>query len=323
MTDVAATAEATAIQPAAARYRAAERAFWAHHSAPVPTERWVDVSSLGLRVRVLDAGSGPPVLFIHGGPNAGTTWAPLAGGLTGRRSLALDRPGCGLSDRLSSETFEPGRIGPAMADVGVAVIEQLAEGSVDLVASSFGGACALWLAERRPDLVRRLVLEGAPAIDGMRAALNIRMLAAGPIGRFIARQPATRGILRMTFRQLGHRRLVERGWPTGPDLDWGLSMMNDTRTMASEVTMIQAAATWRGFKPGRLFDPAALPRIAVPTLWLWGERDPFGDEALGRRWAAAMPFATFEVQPGAGHLPWIDDPEHHARRIETFLSTGH
>ena len=323
MTDVAATADATGLQPPAARYRAAERAFWAHHGAPAPMERWVEVSSLGLRVRVLEAGSGPAVLFIHGGPNAGTTWAPLAAGLTGRRSLALDRPGCGLSDLLPSAALEPGRIGPAMADVGMAVIEQLAEGPVDLVASSFGGACALWLAERRPDLVRRLVLEGAPAIDGMRAAMNIRMLAAGPIGRFIARQPARRGVLRMTFRQLGHRRLVESGWPAGPDLDWGLSMMNDTPTMASEVKLIQAAATWRGFKPGRLFDPAALSRLASPTLWLWGEHDPFGNETLGRGWASAMPSATFEVQPGAGHLPWIDDPERHARRIETFLATGH
>lgn len=322
MTDVTATAKTTAMQPPAARYRAAERAFWAHHGAPVPTERWVEVPSLGLRVRVLDAGSGPPVLFIHGGPNAGTTWAPLVAGLTGRRSLALDRPGCGLSDRLPPEALEPGRLEPAMADVGVAVIEQLAEGPVDLVASSFGGACALWLARRRPDLVRRLVLEGAPAIDGMRAAMNIRMLAAGPIGRFIARQRARRGVLRMTFRQLGHRRLVDSGWPTGPDLEWGLSMMNDTPTMASEVKLIQTGATWRGFKPGWLFDPAALSSLATPTLWLWGEHDPFGSEALGRGWASAMRLATFEVQPDAGHLPWMDDPERHARRIETFLSEG-
>jgi len=321
MTDVTGTATTT-LRPAAERYRAAERAFWTHHGAPVPTERWVAVPRLELRVRVLDTGSGPPVLYIHGGPNAGSTWAPLAAGLPGRRSLAVDRPGCGLSDLLPPRALEPGRLGPAMADVAEAVIEQLAAGPVDLVASSFGGACALWLAERRPDLVRRIVLEGAPGIEGMRAAVNIRMLAAGPVGRFIARRPASRGILRMTFRQLGHRRLVESGWPTGPDLDWGLSMMNDTATMTSEVGLIQAAATWRGFRPGRLFDPAALPRIASPTLWLWGEHEPFGSEALGRRWASAMPTSTFEVQGGAGHLPWLDDPAGHARRIEAFLSTG-
>jgi len=322
MTDVTGTTTATTRQPAAERYRAAERSFWTHHGAPVPNERWVAVPSLALRVRVLEVGSGPPVLYIHGGPNAGTTWAPLVAGLTGRRSLAVDRPGCGLSDLLPAGALEPGRLGPAMADVAEAVIGQLAAGPVDVVASSFGGACALWLAERRPDLVSRIVLEGAPAIDGMRAAMNIRMLAAGPIGRFIARRPASRAALRMTFRQLGHRRLVDSGWPTGPDLDWGVSMTDDTDTMRNEVALIQAGATWRGFKPGFLFDPAVLPRIAAPTLWLWGEHEPFGSEALGRRWASSMPASTFEVQREAGHLPWLDDPTGHARRIDAFLSTG-
>jgi len=40
----------------------------------------------------VDEGTGPPILFVHGASNAGTSWAPLIAGLPGYRCLALDRP---------------------------------------------------------------------------------------------------------------------------------------------------------------------------------------------------------------------------------------
>ena len=49
----------------AERYRRAERAFWGHHGL-APVERFVQVSAPAARLRVQEAGSGPPVLFVHG-----------------------------------------------------------------------------------------------------------------------------------------------------------------------------------------------------------------------------------------------------------------
>jgi len=304
---------------APSRYRHAEAAMWARHGAPGPRERWVAVATTGTRVRVLEHGEGRPVLFVHGGPNAGSTWAPIIGHLPGIRALALDRPGCGLSEPLPPAA-RGGRTWASMIEVQVAVVEALGGGPVDVVGSSFGGGCALSLAAARPDLVRRVVLEGVPTIEGMRIAPNMRILAAGPIGRFIARQAATETALRRTFRQLGHRRLVDSGWPIGPDLAWGLSMMNDTPTMRNEVSVIQSAATWRGFRAGRLVPVDVLGRIDAPTLWLWGDADPFGTVELGRAWAERMPAARFEALRGSGHLPWLDDPARHARLIGDFLA---
>lgn len=311
--------EAIDAADAPARYRAAETAFWAYHGAPQPREHWVAVPATGGRVRVLEHGVGRPVLFVHGGPNAGSTWAPVVGRLPGIRALALDRPGCGLSEPLAPG-IAAGRTWASMVDVQVAVVEQLVGEPVDIVGSSFGGGCALSLAEARPDLVRRVVLEGIPTVAGMRLALNLRILAAGPVGRFIARQEATEAALGRTFRQLGHGRLVGSGWPSGPDLAWGLSMMNDTSTMRNEVALIQSVATWRGFRPGRLVPAEVLGRVAAPTLWLWGGADPFGSVELGRTWAGRMPSATIDVLEGSGHLPWLDDPSWHARRIGDFLA---
>lgn len=259
-----------------ARYQAAETALW-QANGWAPIERWVDVPEHAIRVRVLDSGTGRPILFVHGGPNAATTWTGLAGRLVGFRCLAVDRPGCGLSAPLEYDGLDIGR---AMIDVQTAVLDNLGLDRVDLVGSSFGGACVLWLAQAQPDRVGRIVLEGAPAIEGMRPAMNLRTLAFRPLGRFIARQRASRGVMRMTFRQIGHRALLRHGL---------------------------------------LFDPAALARIAAPTLWLWGESDPFGRVEQGRRWAASMPAGTFESFADAGHLPWLDQPAIHAARIAAFL----
>ena len=298
-----------------AQYRAAEAALW-QANGWAPIERWVDVPGRGIRVRVLDGGIGPAVLFVHGGPNAATTWAGLAGRLPGFRCLAVDRPGAGLSEPLDYDGL---LIGRAMVDVQTAVLDSLGLDRVDMIGSSFGGACVLWFAQGKPDRVGRIVLEGTPAIEGMRLAMNLRTLAIGPLGRFIARRRASRGMLRMTFRQIGHGALIRRGWPEGVDLGWGLAMMNDTDTMRHEVDLIQHVATWRGFGHGLLFDPAGLMRIAAPTLWLWGERDPFGRVEQGRQWAASMSAGTFESFADAGHLPWLDDPATHAARIAAFL----
>jgi hypothetical protein len=74
-------------------YRQAERALWAHYRLE-PLERFVDVR--GVRLRVLELGSGEPALFVHGTGGPGT-WPSLAGALSGYRCLLLDRPGWGLS----------------------------------------------------------------------------------------------------------------------------------------------------------------------------------------------------------------------------------
>jgi hypothetical protein len=78
------------------RYRQAERAWWAHHGL-APTERFIQLAAPAVRLRVLEVGSGPLVLFVHGTAGAGPVWAPLVRELRGVRCLLLDRPGWGLS----------------------------------------------------------------------------------------------------------------------------------------------------------------------------------------------------------------------------------
>lgn len=298
-----------------ARYRAAELAGWRADGAE-PAERYIVVPGHGIRVRVLEVGEGPPVLFVHGLPASGSIWAPLAARVRGHRCVVLDRPGCGLSEPLAPVPSEPAG---AMVDVQVAVLDGLGIERTDVVGNSFGGASVLWLARARPDRVDRIVLDGAPATIAFRPTSGNRVLAAGRLGRYVARRRVSPSNVTMIFRQVGHRRLVDSGWPRGAALALIRSIYNDTDTLTNETAQLQAILGWRGFRRGGLFDPADFRRIDRPTLWLWGTEDPYAPVAEGRAWAGAMPDATFELLERAGHMPWLDDPAGHARRIERFL----
>jgi hypothetical protein len=67
-----------ATAPGFERYRRAEQALWRYYSVQ-PSERFVELDSPWARLRVLEVGSGEPVLFVHGTGGTGPDWAPLVG----------------------------------------------------------------------------------------------------------------------------------------------------------------------------------------------------------------------------------------------------
>ena len=121
------------------KYREAERALW-DSVGLTPTERFVMLPRIGVKVRVQEIGEGDPVLFIHGGPNSGSTWAPLVEHFSTHRCLIVDRPGTGLSEPYLITRENLGEFG----DVFVGdVLAALGIDSAHVVASSFGGMLAL------------------------------------------------------------------------------------------------------------------------------------------------------------------------------------
>ncbi len=78
------------------RYRQAEREQCNHYELE-PTERFIDLDSPRVRLRVVEVGSGKPVLFVGNTGGTGPYWGPLVRELRGFRCLMLDRPGWGLS----------------------------------------------------------------------------------------------------------------------------------------------------------------------------------------------------------------------------------
>ena len=61
-----------------------------------------------------------------------------------------------------------------------------------------------------------------------------------------------------------------------------------------------------------------LPRIAVPTLLIWGERDVRSPLAVARQFEAAIPGSTLVVIPGAGHVSNLERPDEFNAAVREF-----
>ena len=303
----------------AQRYLTAEDRLWGYYNAK-PKEMFLDLAQPRLKPRVLEIGEGEPVVFIHGGPNAGTTWAPIAHAMQDYRCIILDRPGCGLSEAVNYSEIDDLQV--FAVDVLTSVLDALAIEKAAIVASSFGSAWALWFAEAHPERVSRIVHEGCPPfLEGAKPSMFMRLMMIKPLGKMIAKQTVTEESQEMNFRQLGHKNLIGSKEFSPAHVDWGLSLMNDTDTMKNEVAVIQRASSWFGFRSELTHRSGFLKRLSQQMLFLWGEDDPFGGVDVGLRACEALPNAKIKSFPNSGHLPWLDDPQTHTRLIRDFLET--
>ena len=301
-------------------YRRAEERLWASCDL-WPREHEIELPRSGVRVRVQEVGEGEPVLYLHGAPNAGATWAPLVARTPGFRSLLVDRPGTGLSGPLR---IRPDDLG-GVADVFVAdVLDGMDLARAHVVASSFGGFLALRSAAASPDRIGQMVQMACPAgAHGMAVPAFMRAIATPGLGRLLTSLPPSERAARSMLRQIGHGASLDADRIPSVFLDWYLALQRHTPTMRNETQLIASAVSPRGrVHPALALTDDLLGRIEVPTLFLWGDDDPFGGEPVARRMAAGMRDARIEMMPDAGHLPWLDDPQHAARAVDAFLRSA-
>jgi 2-hydroxy-6-oxonona-2,4-dienedioate hydrolase len=296
------------------RYREAEREFWRGFEC-TPNERFVRLPRLGVRVRVQEVGAGEPVLFIHGGPNSGSTWAPLVARFGGFRCLLVDRPGTGLSEQYAVTAEN-------LAEFGARFVGDVLDGmGVDrahVVGSSFGGHLALRSAAAESERFGVMVQMACPALaPGERPPPFLRLLTSAAVRRVLAALPPTPRANRMIMRQLGHGRSLDAGRMPASFLDWYLELQRHTDTNRNDGEMIGSVLPERE----RLtLSDELLGAVRVNTLFIWGEDDTFGSMDVGRYMVARMPDAALESVPAAGHLPWLDDPEGVARAVVGFFA---
>ncbi|MEX2292310.1 MAG: alpha/beta hydrolase [Acidimicrobiales bacterium] len=303
------------------RFREAERRLW-QSVGVVPQERRVRMRT-GETVRVQETGEGPPVLFVHGASNAGTSWMSLMAALHGFRCIALDRPGCGLSDPIVGGPLRSIDAIEAYADALVSdVLDALELASAHLVATSYGGYFALRGAAAHPDRVDRLVELSWPMGAPMeRVAPSMRLAALPGMQAITTRLPVTRSMVKALLRQIGLKRAIHTGRFDDDMIDWYLRLLRDTDTMSNDIRSSPKVITpVRGLNERMLLTDALLARVTMPVLFLWGDEDPNGGESVARAFAPRFPDARLEIIPEAGHAPWIDELDLCANRIRAFLT---
>jgi pimeloyl-ACP methyl ester carboxylesterase len=120
--------------------------------------RFINLEKPRMRAHVLEAGTGEPVLLLHGGDGEAVNWAPMMAPLQAHARLyAVDRPGFGLSDAFD---YRGVNLRTQAADFVLSVLDALELKSATLVGSSMGGFFALAAALAQQDRLRKLVLVG-------------------------------------------------------------------------------------------------------------------------------------------------------------------
>ena len=286
------------------------------HRLPWPGSE-VTSGGVTLHVRETPGPDGTPAVYVHGLGGSAMNWTDLAD-LLGTRAAgtAVDLPGFGRTRPPAGFDFSPA----AHSDALLCFLAGRNE-PVHLLGNSLGGAVALGVAARRPELVRTLTLV-SPAMPDRRPdprrMADVRLalaLVPGPIGEraragLAAVAPRTRAeqVVRVCFGDpsvVPEHRLVEAAEEI---------VVRNAQAWAREAgersARAMVASWWWGVSPW-----AVAARVQAPTLVIWGDRDRLVSPRLAARTAATIPRARLLLLPGVGHVAQIEDPATVARAV--------
>ena len=250
----------------------------------------------GLEVAYERVGAGPPLVFVHGAAGDGRYWQPQLAALRDEFTVvAWDEPGAGRS------SDPPAGFGLAdHADCLAALIDALALGPAHVAGLSWGGTVALELYRAHPEHVATLVLAGAYA--GWKGSL--------PPDEVQARLAGARRMLAAPRAEFD---------PTLPGLFAG------ARPAEFAALLDEIAAAVRPESLGAQLSVMAatdqrdlLPRIAAPTLLIWGELDARSPLSVARQFERAIPDTELVVIPGCGHVSNLEQPESFNQAVREF-----
>src|SRR5579864_875461 len=277
-------------------------------------ECWMDLD--GGRMRYLRAGSGPPLILLHGLMGYSFSWrytlpalAPYA------TAYAPDLLGAGFSDR-------PRGIDHSMRATALRVlkfIEKLGLSSFDLLGTSRGGAVAMAAAAECMSPI------GCPA-RLRRLVLVCPVNPYSPHGTWLAPFFGTRfgatvfrsGIGGIPFLYpYWHGRLFADRKKIPPD-----SIQGYTAPLAIPGLFEHALSIVRTWTADLRELEALLPKLApIPTLLMWGDKDPAVYVSSMKRLAQLFEHVQTVVFPGVGHLPYEECPEEFNRKLIEFLTS--
>jgi pimeloyl-ACP methyl ester carboxylesterase len=266
------------------------------------------VSAGDLKIFIRSMGhSGERVLCVHGLEGSATNWTDVAAELAGDfRVDALDLPGFGYSPPPASPA---GYSVTGQAQAVITAIDHHVAGPVHLLGNSLGGAVAIRVAARRPDLVRTVGLISpvlpdrrprwqvarfppvcVPGVGGwlLRRVAEVRPEArARATAAFVCYDPAT----------------LRPGWLAAEVTDVmrrdGLEYADRAviASLRSLVAEVLGTALWRD-----------AGRVRAPTLVVFGSHDKLVDPRLAVRAARTFPNARVLVLSRTGHVAHIEHP---------------
>jgi pimeloyl-ACP methyl ester carboxylesterase len=276
-------------------------------------EEW-EIALHGRRMIYRIAGSGPPVVLIHGMLNSSHHWHGVARSLVEHHTvIAPDLIGHGDSAAPRGD-YSLGAHAASIRDLLAAIGVDRAT----IVGHSLGGGVAMQFFYQFPQRVERLAL-----------------ISSGGLGREVgpmlraATLPGMSGLLSMTIhpRLLGAlwdvgARLRSRGVGTGAYLQAVARALRPLENAESRQAFLQ---TLRAVIDTRGQRVSANDRLylleTIPTLIVWGERDHTIPPEHGLAAHRAIPGSIFRTLPKAAHFPNLEDPDGLAAALLEFIAS--
>lgn len=244
------------------------------------------VSVDGQSARLVELGSGEPVVVLHGWGGRVESMAPVLSCFArDRRVLALDLPGFGESPAPANAWGTADYASFVRRVLGDAGVEE-----ADFVGHSFGAKTSLYLAATT-GVVRRLVLAGSSGLrtpSSFQARLKRGVSRAGRAAKKLG--PPGRALSAAIYRRIASEDYRNAG-PLRPTF---VKVVNEDLT-------------------------ELLPRVRASTLLVWGTEDDAVPVAHARTMEERIPDAGLVLFEGAGHFAYLDEPDRFCRVVRHFL----
>jgi len=266
----------------------------------------------GHRVCYRTAGEGPVIALIHGITGTSDTWREVIPLLVDDHTvIAPDLLGHGESAKPRGD-YSLGAFAAGVRDLLIALGHERAT----VVGHSLGGGVAMQFAYQFPERCERLVLVSSGGL--------------GPEVHPILRAAALPGS-EIVLPFITSSAVLGLGATIGSMMTkLGIQPANDLGEIARGYASLRNAHARRAFLHTLrgVIDPlgqrvSARDRLylasEMPSLIIWGERDPVIPVEHGRDAHAAMPGSRLEIVAGAGHFPHLDNPRRVARALRELV----
>jgi non-heme chloroperoxidase len=266
-----------------------------------------EVSVNGLSFAYLDEGSGPPMILVHGSISDYREWSSQMTPFAQRyRVIAYSR-------RYHWPNIPPAKDADAsverQADDLAAIIQAMGIAPVHIVSHSYGGAVALNLALRHPELVRTLVL-AEPGVPGVLGATTPESDAVSKESQ------AVRAEMKEAFATGDAERIVRTYAARVAPGEFEQAPPEVRQMLLANVPAFQLDFTSHRFP----FTCDDARRLTVPVLVLSGDRSPMGLQRIADAAARCMRTGRLVRIPEATHWMQHDHAQAFNDAVLTFLA---
>ncbi|WP_030948001.1 alpha/beta fold hydrolase [Streptomyces sp. NRRL S-646] len=265
-------------------------------------------------------GGGPPLLCLPGGPGRAAEYLGDLGGLSAHRTLILpDTRGTGAS--ATPADLATCRVDRLVADVE-ALRRHLGLDHFDLLGHSAGGSLAMLYAAAHPDRLDSLTLVapsfaavGLPSDTGVDEVIAARAAEPWHAEAVTAHQHMRAA---NTFAEAAPYRFAFEPLMYGR---WDDAARAHAAADPTQRALPVSEHYYKDYTPDTKELRRRLGALPCPVLLVVGEVDLWPTSKSAADAASLFPKVTLAIQSGAGHYPWLDDPQAFTATVEGLLST--